>query len=166
MGKGYDVFLPEFRNLRQKPAQSDRPLFPGYLFCRFDINNRLPILSLPGIVHIVGFGKRPVPVDDDELESLRVVVNAGLPLQREDRFQLGQPIRIERGPLAGAGGTVVALERHKLIVAITLLQRSVSVELEPEWISPEPPAYGAVRAARTACACGPDENTRRRAEVN
>lgn len=132
-GKDYEVFLPEFR---RNQSRTESPLFPGYLFCRFDVYNRLPVVSLPGVVHIVGLGRTPVPVDEDELESLKIVVQAGLPVEPEPAPApaVGQSIRINRGPLAGAGGIVVGLRRDRLVVAVTLLQRAVSVELDLSWI--------------------------------
>jgi transcriptional antiterminator NusG len=135
-GKGYEVFLPQYRVLRSRAKQVDeRPLFPGYLFCRFDPGNRLPILTLPGVVHIVGFGKTLVPVDDSELESLRVLIEAGLPINPNESYTVGQKVRIEQGPLASASGVVMGLQDQRLVVSITLLQRSVSVVMEREWLS-------------------------------
>ncbi len=139
-GKGYETFLPECRRESDGSAKSDKVLFPGYLFCRFDVNNRLPILMLPGIVHIVGSGKTPISVDERELESLKIVVQAGLPVRREPSVAVGQRVVIQRGPLRGAEGVVVGVRRQRLVVAISLLQRSMSVELEADWIS----AQGAV----------------------
>jgi transcription antitermination factor NusG len=137
-GKGYEVFLPECNRPGGRGNKYTKvPLFAGYVFCRFDVNNRLPILIMPGIVHIVSLGKTPVPVDEVELESLKILVAAGLPLQREDTLAVGQAIRIEKGPLTGAAGIVVGLRRQRLVVAISLLQRSVSVELDRDWISSE-----------------------------
>jgi transcription antitermination factor NusG len=130
-GKGYAVFFPE---CRRPGGRTESPLFPGYIFCRFDVRNRLPVLSLPGVVHIVGLGRTPVPVDEREMESLRIVVNSDLPVTPEPALAVGQPIRVERGPLAGAGGIVVGLGPRRLVVAISLLQRSVSVELDRDWI--------------------------------
>jgi transcription termination/antitermination protein NusG len=134
-GKGYDVFLPQYRPPANPPTEKERPLFPGYLFCRFDVKNRLPILTVPGLVHIVGIGNTPVPVDEQELESLRVLVHAGLPLNRDEPYVVGQAVRIDAGPLAGACGVVTGLRERRLVVSITLLQRSISVELRREWIS-------------------------------
>lgn len=135
-GKGYEVFLPECSRAAGGSAKdAERVLFPGYLFCRFDVNNRLPILMLPGIVHIVGSGRTPIPVDEGELESLKIVVQAGLPVRRETNIGVGQRVRIQRGPLRGAEGLVVGVRRQRLVVAISLLQRSMSVELAADWIS-------------------------------
>jgi transcriptional antiterminator NusG len=136
-GRGFEVFLPECHGYgAAREKQHHKPLFPGYLFSRFDINDRLPVLTLPGLVHIVGCGKQPVPVDNQEIESLKIVMRPGLPVQREQGATLGQRIRIEKGPLTGAEGTVVGLRgRQRLVVAISLLQRAVSVHLDRDSVS-------------------------------
>jgi len=142
-GKGYEVFLPSYRpkDDGRRPS-GEFPLFPGYLFCRFDVNNRLPILIVPGVVHVVGFGKRPVPVDESELQSVRILVQAGLPLRPDEPYTIGQAIRIQKGPLAGAEGVIIGLGEQRLVVSISLLQRSVSVELDREWLA-DAVAHGA-----------------------
>jgi transcriptional antiterminator NusG len=138
-GKGYEVFLPEY--VRDKSGGSPRanPLFPGYLFCRFDVNRRLPVLTVPGVVHIVGVGKTPLPISEDEIRSLRVVVSASLPIKAEV-YLVGDKVQIEDGPIAGASGVIVGEKSQRLLVSITLLQRSVSVALPREWISRAVPA--------------------------
>jgi transcription antitermination factor NusG len=134
--KGYEVFLPSYRQISENSHRPpfEVPLFPGYLFCRFDVNDRLPILIVPGVVHIVGFGKQPVPVDENELESVRILVKAGLPIRPDEPYALGQAIRIQKGPLAGAEGVIIGLGEQRLVVSISLLQRSISVVLTREWL--------------------------------
>jgi transcription antitermination factor NusG len=137
-GKGYDVFLPQYRRETSlKRYAKDVPLFPGYLFCRFDVNKRLPILTLPGIVQIVGFGNVPTPIDETEVASLKVLLQAGLPVDTGEAYYVGQRIRISAGPLSGALGTITGLKQKRLVVSITLLQRSVSVELQHGWVDPQ-----------------------------
>jgi transcription antitermination factor NusG len=134
-GKGYEVFLPEYQ--REKTTGKNREtavLFPGYLFSRFDSGNRLPILTLPGVLHIVGVGKTPLPVDASEVESLKLVIGAGLSLNTNEPYTVGEKVLIEEGPLSGAWGVVVGHKSDRLIVSISLLQRSVSVVIDPEWI--------------------------------
>lgn len=143
-GKGYEVFLPSYRAVREdgrKPAL-EVPLFPGYLFCRFEVSNRLPILIVPGVVHIVGIGKQPVPVDESELDSVRILVKAGLPLRPDEPYTIGQAIRIQKGPLTGAEGVIIGLGEQRLVVSISLLQRSISVVLSREWLSEAAHAAG------------------------
>src|SRR5215469_7859532 len=117
LGKGYEVFLPTYRPSRQALKSLDLPLFPGYLFCRFHVHDRLPILIVPGVAHIVGLGRQPVPVSERELDSVRVLVRGGLPLRADEPYTLGQPVRIEKGPLAGAEGVVTGLGEKRLIVS-------------------------------------------------
>ena len=134
-GKGYEVMLPLYRREDVPATRAPAPLFPGYLFSRFEVTKRLPILTIPGVVHIVGVGKTPIPIDHEELESLRILLETGLPIRREETYTVGQRVRISRGPLTGAGGVVTDIKDQRFVVSITLLQRSVSVVLEPEWIS-------------------------------
>jgi transcription antitermination factor NusG len=80
-GKGYEVFLPTYESRRR---WSDRvktvvqPLFPGYVFCRFDVSARLPILVTPGVNSVVGVGKTPIPVDPGEIAAIRNVINSAI----------------------------------------------------------------------------------------
>ncbi len=107
------------------------------------MNDRLPILIVPGVVHIVGFGNRPVPVDESELESVRILLKAGLPIRPDEPYTIGQRISIQKGPLAGAEGVITGLGEQRLVVSISLLQRSVSVVLAREWLA-ESAAYAGV----------------------
>lgn len=143
-GKGYEVFLPTYR----KPgSNTEWPLFPGYLFSSFDIQNRLPVLTVPGVVHIVGFGNQPAPVDQDELESVRILVKSAMELNPNETYSLGEPVRVISGPLSGAQGQVAGFKPQKLLVSLTLLQRVVSVELKPEWVTAAPAASQAAASA-------------------
>ncbi len=138
-GKGYEVFLPECKKATDGyKSQLNNSLFPGYLFARFDLYHRLPILVIPSVVHIVGVGRTPMPIDAGEIESLRLVTEAGLPVNRDEPYTVGQKIVVAMGPLAGATGIITNIKDLKLVVSITLLQRSVSVAMQAEWITAQP----------------------------
>src|SRR5580692_8596823 len=67
--KGYEVFLPKSpaqKRWSDRVKKVTRPLFPGYLFCKFDPGDRLPVLKTPWLFQIVGLGPTPIPVDDEE----------------------------------------------------------------------------------------------------
>src|ERR1700682_4995771 len=69
-GKGYESFLPLHKTRRRwsdRFKEIEQPLFPGYVFCRLNPFNRFPILTIPGVFLIVGVGKTPVPIDEDEI---------------------------------------------------------------------------------------------------
>ena len=139
-GKGYSAFSPFYRTKRKRVdrvAEVDVPLFPGYVFCLFDSNKRLPILMTPGIVGIVGPGHRPEPVDDVEIASIRTLALSGRPVQPWPFLRSGQRVRLQDGPLLGAEGIFLRVKDEcHLVVSITLLQRSVSVVVEKEAVAP------------------------------
>lgn len=137
-GKGYEVFLPTYEAKRR---WSDRvktlvqPLFPGYVFCHFDVGARLPILTTPGVNSIVGVGKIPVPVNPEEISAIRSVIDSGISSHPCDYIRDGESVRVESGPLEGLTGIVQRSKNSdRLIVSLTLLMRSVSVEIDRSWV--------------------------------
>jgi transcription antitermination factor NusG len=141
--KGFEGFLPLYRN---RSRWSDRikevelPLFSGYLFCRFDINKRLPILVTPGVMKVVGIGKIAHPVEDDEIAALQAITLSGLQAEPRSYLNIGEKVRIGIGPLAGVEGILLGVKgSNRLIVSVGLLQRSVSVEISESWVVPIDP---------------------------
>ena len=138
--KGYGVFSPSYRTKRKRVdriAEIEVALFPGYVFCQFDTNKRLPILMTSGVVGVVGRGNRAEPVDYTEITSIRTVAPAGRPVQPWPFLRIGQRIRLQAGPLAGAEGIFLRVkDEWHLVVSITLLKRAVSVIIEKEAVAP------------------------------
>jgi transcription antitermination factor NusG len=138
--KGYEEFLPLYREKRRwsdRIAEVQLPLFPGYVFSKFDMQHRLPVLITPGVMFVVGTAKMPSPVDDAEIEALQILVKSRLEVEPCPFLQIGQKVRIIWGPLAGAEGILTALKRqNRLVVSVTLLQRSVAVEISEDWALP------------------------------
>jgi transcription antitermination factor NusG len=138
-GKGYEWFLPTYWCRRQwsdRIKKVELPLFPGYLFCRFNPQDRLPILTIPGVISIVGIAKNPIPVDETEIASLRVLVKSGFPHQPWPYLQVGQRVRIEYGALCGLEGILLHFKgRYRITLSVTLLQRSVAVEIDSAWVT-------------------------------
>lgn len=140
-GKGYEEFLPVYRTRRQwsdRIKELELPLFPGYIFCRFDFNDRLPVLVTPGVKTIVGYGKTPIPVSENEIENLRRVVASGAVAQPHSQYlTVGERVRIREGSLAGVEGILVDVKNSwRIVLSVELLQRSVSVELDRAAIEP------------------------------
>jgi transcription antitermination factor NusG len=138
--KGHEEFLPLHRVRRRwsdRVKNVEVPLFPGYVFCRLDIERRLPILVTPGVLFLVGIGKTPCPIEDSEIAALQSVVRSGLPAEPWPFLRVGQRVRIEQGSLQGVEGILVNMKKPcRLVVSVTLLQRSVAVEIEQDWVSP------------------------------
>ena len=138
-GQGYERFLPLYK-LRKRWSdrikEVDAPLFPGYLFCRFNPQDRLPILKTPGVIQIVGFNNGPTAVDESEIQSIQRLVTAGVPNQPWPYLAAGDRVRIDSGPLLGLQGILIDVKRsHRLVLSVTLLQRSVAVEIDSALIT-------------------------------
>src|SRR5262245_25150390 len=94
--KGYELFLPTYKSRQYRSHQIktlELPLFPGYLFCRFDVRVRLPILTTPGVAHIVGIGRIPEPIGEAEIEAIRTVVNSDAAHKPCPYVSVGQLVR-------------------------------------------------------------------------
>lgn len=139
-GKGFQEFLPLVQSRRQwsdRVKTMDLPLFPGYLFCRLNLEQRLPLLTTPGFLYLVGVGKNPEPVEESEIEAIQSVLRSGLPVLPWPSLMVGQKVRLKHGPLRGLEGVLTKIaNQHRMYVAVTLLKRSISVEVAPEWIDP------------------------------
>lgn len=139
-GRGYEQFAPSYtvkKRWSDRTKQIEQYLFPGYVFCRCDPNDRLPVLTAPGVVEMVGFGKAPEPVPDAEIERVRRMVESGLLITPYPYVRVGQAVVIERGPLSGLEGILVEVKGNvRLVVSINLLQRSVSAEVDRDSIRP------------------------------
>ncbi len=139
-GMGYESFLPLYKCRRRwsdRFKEIESPLFPGYVFCRLNPLDRLPILTTPGVFHIVGIGKTPVAIDETEIAAIQDAVKSGLPWQPWPFVQIGQRVRIEHGPLCGLEGVLLDFRgRHRLVLSVTLLQRSIAVQIEDAWVTP------------------------------
>jgi transcription antitermination factor NusG len=156
-GKGYEEFLPTYRSSHRwsdRRKEFDLPLFPGYVFARFDVRERLPILKSPGVITIVGLGKTPVPISDEEFEAIRAIVRHGLPVEPWKNVSVGSRVVIEAGPLVGLEGIALSLDKKlRLVVSVPLLQRSVAVEIERSWVRParETPSGDRVPSGFPSC---------------
>jgi transcription termination/antitermination protein NusG len=137
--KGYSIFVPLYRRRTPRGRRievRESPLFGGYVFCQFAPLMRLPILTTPGVIRILGLGRVPVPVEESEMNSLQTITQAAVDLRPCDYLRVGSRLRVESGPLRGVEGILLKKQNEqRLVVSITLLQRSVAVEFRCEDLS-------------------------------
>ena len=137
--KGFETFLPMYSRRHRYSSRTrcfDLPLFPGYLFCRLDLSTRLPLLTTPGVIQMVGVGRTPIPVDEQEIVAIQRAVESRLPLTPVSGWQAGQRGRITDGPLTGLEGAIVRVKAAvRLVLSVTLLQRSVCVEIDGDCVA-------------------------------
>jgi transcription antitermination factor NusG len=136
--RGYEVFLPTYceqRRWSDRVKHTVRALFAGYLFCRVHADVVANVVTVPEVIRLVGSGQGPLPVPTQEIESIRRIVERRLPTEPYP-FVEGQRVCVERGPLRGTEGVVLTVGgRRRLVVSISLLQRSVTVNIEPDWVT-------------------------------
>jgi transcription antitermination factor NusG len=140
--RGFESLLPLYKCRRRwsdRFKEMQLPLFPGYVFCLFNQLNRLPILTIPGIVHVVGVGRTPLPIDETEMATILTAVQSGVLSRPWPFLQVGNKVRVEYGPLSGVEGILLGFRgHHRLVLSVTLLQRSVAVQVDEAWITPLP----------------------------
>ena len=138
-GAGYEWFLPLHKCRKRwsdRIKEVEAPLFPGYLFCRFNFQERLPILKTPGVIQIVGYNRLPTPVDEAEIQAIQTLVASGLPNQAWPFLEVGDRVRIESGPLRTLEGILLEFKgNHRLVLSVTLLHRSVAVEIDSAMVA-------------------------------
>jgi transcription antitermination factor NusG len=135
-GKGYQVLLlmhQQGRRYSDRIKTVEAPVFPGYIFCRFNPHKRTPILNSPAVEYILGFGNGPIAVPDEELERVRRAVIAGA--HPAAHLGAGQRVRVIAGSLAGVEGILVRIANaSRLVLSIHLLQRSVAVHVDADTV--------------------------------
>jgi transcriptional antiterminator NusG len=130
--KGFEGFAPTYKSARQWSDRKKvvaRPLFPGYVFCRFNAEIKTPILSTPGIVRVVGGNSS---IDDSEIEAIRSVVAKGIATNPCSYLEIGTKALVVSGPLTGLTGILTGhTNQHRLILSVTVVRNSISVQIEP-----------------------------------
>jgi transcription antitermination factor NusG len=145
-GKGYEAFLPTYRHRVKNNKSFELPLFPGYVFCRIELSNRLPVMTTPGIFSIVGSGSEPEAICEHEVEGVRRMIESGFTPIPWSYLSPGQEVSLESGPLRGVQGVVVDANNGKwLVVSVNLLRRSLAVKIEREFLSVKLPPVSSAK---------------------
>jgi len=111
------------------------PLFPGYVFMFGSEQERIVSLTTNRVSRILGVSN-PAGLRA-ELEQVHRLIQSGAPLTVEQRLAPGNRVRIRHGAMAGVEGTVLVRRgKTRLIVAVTLLQQGVSVEVDDFTLEP------------------------------
>lgn len=137
---GYKVYLPTTgvaRRWSDKVKIVDHPLFPGYLFCSIDSSCQSRVVTTPGVIGVVGNGRKWIQVDSSEIDAVRALVSSGAKAEAWPFLSEGDRVRIEWGPMRGLEGLLLNLKSGtRLVVSVTLLRRSVAVEIDRVWVRP------------------------------
>ncbi len=143
--RGIEHFLPLYQSIREwtdRRVKVQAPLFPGYLFVLTSLRNRLPVLTVPGVVNLVSTARQPVPLAHEFIETLRNGISR-VSVQPYPHLAVGQRVSICGGPLKGLEGTLV---RHKsaprVVISIGEIKQSFLAEVNSDHLVPIGPAIG------------------------
>jgi transcription antitermination factor NusG len=127
-------FLPLYTSVRQWKngrVTLQRPLFPGYVFVRLALRERLRVQQIPGVAHLVGFDGTPAALPDGEIEALRTSLGSGMRAETHPYLKVGRRVRVTNGPMAGLQGVLRRRKnKARLVVSIELIHRAMAVEID------------------------------------
>jgi transcription antitermination factor NusG len=135
--KGYECCLPKYKKKRRwsdRVIEVELPLFPMYIFCRFNSSAFGKAIVTPGVTRIVGFGSQPAVVEAEEIEALRLLGLSDLLREPWTYIPDGTLVQVQTGPLTGAQGIIHNGNKRRLVISVTLLQRSVAIQLSENTI--------------------------------
>lgn len=132
--KSLEAFLPTFTaesRWKDRRVRLQTPVFPGYVFARINACHRNKILSSPGVIRMLCFNGMPAPIDDVEIESIKLCMERGLVFEPCSFLEVGDRVRVKSGVLEGLEGYISRRKNdRRLIVPITLIHQSVTIEVD------------------------------------
>jgi transcription antitermination factor NusG len=146
-----ETYLPVYESVRHwkdRRVRLELPLFPGYLFVRLALRDRLPVLRTPSVVRIVEFGGQAAALPDQEIETLRRGLASKVGIEPYPYLKVGRRVLVKAGPLQGLEGILVRKKnRSRFVISIDLIMRSVAVEID---VGELEPIHASVQNVRTS----------------
>jgi len=137
---GVECFLPLYKSTRKwsdRVKELQQPLFPSYLFSRFNYQDRRAVVMTPGVLQVVGNGRTALPIPDEEISAIQTAVTSGLAHQPWPYVEVGERVRVVYGSLSGLEGILVNFKgSNRVVLSVSLLRRSVAVEMDAAWLVP------------------------------
>lgn len=132
--KSLEAFLPTLiteSRWKDRRVRLQTPVFPGYVFTRINASHRNKVLSSPGVIRMLCFNGMPAPIDDAEIESVKLCLERGTVLGPGPFLEVGDRVRVKSGVLEGLEGHISRRKNdRRLIVPITLIHQSVAIEID------------------------------------
>lgn len=136
-GKSFEAFLPKVQVMSRRKDRRKKilvPLLPGYVFVQSELDPYAywEVIKTIGVVRMITFKGRPVPANDQEIESLMIMNETDRTVENRSFMRKGDRVMIMEGPLKGLVGFYLKHKNksEKVVVSIELLRRSMAVEIE------------------------------------
>ena len=137
--RSISCFLPLYRSVRRwkdRRKELELALFPGYVFVRLALKDRLRVLQLPSAVRLVSFNGKPAVLPETEIEQLRERLARGA-VEPHPYLRVGRRVRVCGGPMQGLEGIIVRRkDRCRVVFSLDLIMRSVAVEVDESDVEP------------------------------
>ncbi len=138
--RSVEAFLPLYQTVhrwKDRRMRVSLALFPGYVFVRIALRDRLQVLQIPGVARLVGFNGQPAPLPDEEIEGIQSCLLHGHRLEPHPYLAAGRRVRVTSGPFEGLEGIVQRKKgRVRFIISLNLISRSVAVEINERDLEP------------------------------
>jgi transcription antitermination factor NusG len=135
-----EAFLPTFvteSRWKDRRVRTQTPVFPGYVFTRIRLVERSKVFNIPGVLRILSFNGVPAPIDDSEIDAVKLCLERGGVLKPHPFIEVGGRVRVRSGMLEGLEGLVTRCKNDRiLILPIALINQSVAVEVDAELLEP------------------------------
>lgn len=137
-------YVPLIERLMQWSDRSKRvtfPLFPGYVFARFELSSMADIVRTPNLIEVVRVNGQPTPIREHEIESIRSLVHGAQDVGEEpaahEYLVTGQEVRVVEGPFKGLHGILTEVRgKTRIVVRLDAIRQAVSVEMSSRFVSP------------------------------
>jgi transcription antitermination factor NusG len=138
--KGFQTFFPTFMNMHEWKDRKKgirEALFPGYLFVADVGEQRLQIVSTPGVCAIVSVAGIPAIIPNDEIEAIRRAIESPYNVEPHAYLKQGDCVQVKHGPLAGLKGILVREgSAMRLVLLVEMLGRAAAVEIDRNCVGP------------------------------
>ena len=138
--RAVEAYLPLYTSVRRwkdRRVRLELPLFPGYVFVRLALRDRLQVLQTPSVARLVGFGGQPTPLPEQEIDSLRRGLTHDMLIEPHPYLKVGQRVRVKTGPLQGLEGLLLRRKKtSRFVISLDLIMRSVAVEIDTAELEP------------------------------
>ncbi len=138
--RSLELFLPLYETVhrwKNGRVRLELPLFPGYVFVRIALQERLRVLEVPSVVRLVGFGGLPTPLPEGEVEALREGLTRDLHAEPHPFLSVGRKVRVRSGPLQGLEGILLRRKGNcRVVISMDLIMRSIVVDLDLADVEP------------------------------
>jgi transcription antitermination factor NusG len=140
--RSVEHFLPLYESVRHwkdRYVRLQLPLFPGYVFVRLALRDRLRVLEVSGVVRLVGFNGYPSALPDEEIEALKTASACGLRAEPHPFLTVGRRVRIKNGPFEGREGILLRKKStFRVVLSVEMIMRSIVVDVDAADVEPLP----------------------------